>query len=86
MNSIVFDNQGRAWIGTEDGGLNIFDGETWQTFTKENSPLDSNWVYTIAFDQHGRALIVSGSGFQVVDGDNWERYSYTPYTSDIAID
>jgi streptogramin lyase len=77
---IVFDNQGRAWIGGD--GLYIFDGENWQIFTTDNSPLLYGGVHAITFDQQGRAWVASGQahgvghggGVSVFDGENWISY------------
>ena len=83
---IVIDNQGRAWIGTRGGGLNIFDGEVWQTFTTENSPLLGVKVDAIAFDRQDRAWIASTKGMNVFDGKNWTSYPNLSNVIDIAVD
>lgn len=49
VNSIAQDKRGFYWIGTENGGLQKFDGKTFQTFTKKNG-LPSNLVKSIVID------------------------------------
>ena len=94
VNCIVFDNQGRAWIGGD--GLYIFDGNAWQTFTTENSPLFYGGIRAIAFDQQGQAWIASGQphgvgyggGVSVFDGKDWTIYPdlIVGAFEDIAVD
>ena len=55
--AIAFDEQGRAWIGTYRDGVSVFDGDTWATYTTENSGLVADGVRVIAFDEQGRAWI-----------------------------
>jgi len=81
VSDIVFDNQGRAWIATEEG-VNIFDGKVWQTFNTENSLIIGNDIQTIAFDKQARAWIGTGDGISrqrgmsVFDGENWTSYEH----------
>lgn len=79
---IAFDNQGQAWIATYPryqamggiAGVNVFDGKNWQTYTPENSPLLSNEVNTIIFDNQNRAWIGTNDGISIFDGKAWENH------------
>ena len=40
------DRDGRLWFGTQDGGLSVYDGRSFRTFT-ERDGLPGNYVYAI---------------------------------------
>jgi len=67
--AIAFDPEGNPWVG--GWGLYVFDGETWTTYTIDNSKLIHNSVRSIAFDREGKAWIGTGGGIQVIDGETW---------------
>ena len=46
---IAIDAQGRKWFGT-DKGVNVFDGDTWTTYNRDNSGLVSNKINAIAIE------------------------------------
>lgn len=69
--AVAFDAQGRAWVGTGDSGVSVFDGETWTTYNTANSGLAGNHVIAIAFDTAGRAWISTWDGVSVFDGETW---------------
>ncbi|MFQ5923552.1 MAG: two-component regulator propeller domain-containing protein [Anaerolineales bacterium] len=91
VTEIARDGTGRIWVGAygpltgpvtpstpHPGGLTIYDTGSWTSFTSQNSPLATNVVYNIAFDQQGRAWIQTGDfrvpsrgGIQIYDGDSW---------------
>ena len=81
VTGIAFDNQGRAWIGaysydTQTGGVNIFDGENWETYTTENLPLLGKVLFpSIAIDKQNQVWIGTDQGITVFDGKNWNSYS-----------
>jgi len=49
IRAVLVDSRGNLWVGFL-GGISRFDGNTWTTFTMENSLLPSNSVYDIAED------------------------------------
>src|SRR6516165_9827897 len=62
VTSILQDKEGYIWIGTEDGGLNKYDGYNFTTYKFD--PLDPNslsqdLVYTIWEDKKGRFIWAS---------------------------
>jgi hypothetical protein len=67
INTIAFDEQGRAWVGTEHG-VSVFDWETWTTYAEGN-------VKTIAFDKQNRVWIGTERGVRVFDGRTWSTYT-----------
>ena len=68
VTGIAFDNQGRAWIGsysydTHTGGVNLFDGEKWETYTPENSSLLGKVLFpSIAIDKQKQVWIGTDKG------------------------
>jgi ligand-binding sensor domain-containing protein len=80
---VAVDHQDRLWVAAENG-LHCFNGETWQTFNKDNSGLTTNRVYCVAFDKNnvlwtccGKGLnnyYEMGDGLFRYDGNTWLRY------------
>lgn len=74
--TIEVDLEGRIWIGLRGGtdeyigGLIVADGELWEVYLEENSPLQGS-VHTIAFDKTNRAWIGTDNGIQIIDGSDW---------------
>lgn len=68
VNAIVVDGGNRKWIGTESGGLFVIspDGtEQYAVYNKDNSPLFSNNVMSLAIDDDkGIIYIVTDRGLQ----------------------
>src|SRR5215831_5935011 len=56
VTSILQDRKGYIWIGTEDGGLNKYDGYNFTTYKFDpfdSNSLSQNLVYTIWEDNEG---------------------------------
>jgi len=82
IEDIAIDDAGKIWIATWGGGINIVNGNEWQTLDMLNSPLASNYVHAIAFDRENQVWIGTSDGFHVLDGQNWK--TYTQKTSPIS--
>ena len=85
VSAIAFDNEDRAWIGTNNG-LSVFDGTTWRTYSeKEMGFIPQRFhVFTItclAVGSDGRMWVGTNSGLAVFDGTVWK--TYTPENSNI---
>lgn len=50
---------GKKWIGTGMGGLNIWDGVEWKVYDSVNSPMRSNMIEAIDFDSSGLAYLAT---------------------------
>ena len=85
---IQADNQGNLWdasslktsypFGSDPPGLRKFDGEKWTIYDTENSPLPTNHIAYVCFDQAGNLLVSTlpardAKGVVMkFDGQNWE--------------
>jgi hypothetical protein len=74
VRNLAFDANGRLWVGTYSDGVYILDANGWSQYTRENSGLSSNSIYSIVFDAAGRAWIGTEYGLNVLDGDTWSAY------------
>lgn len=67
---------GLACVGSFGLGVSCLnESGTWQSYTKENSPLGSNLVQAMAACPDHRIVIVHSSGLSVFDGQDWREYN-----------
>jgi hypothetical protein len=88
---IAFDEDGRAWLATNGGGIFVTDGSHWENFNTENSQIPGNLIRAIVLDEADRAW-VAADAVSVFDGNSWTSYSDEAAAvdweniSDIAVD
>lgn len=69
--SLWEDSQGFLWIGTEGGGVSVFDGEKFTTYTTEDG-LASNIIRVVFEDERGHLWFgTQGNGVSEFDGKNF---------------
>lgn len=71
--TLKVDRKGTKWIGTYGGGLTLFDGKTWKTYTVADG-LGDQWIYDVVFDGH-LAWIATWKGVSVFDGRTFKNYT-----------
>jgi len=71
--TLKVDRNGLKWIGTYGGGLTLYDGKTWKTYTVADG-LGDQWVYDIVFDGD-RTWIATWKGVSVFDGKRFRNYT-----------
>jgi len=71
--TIEVDRNGTKWIGSYGGGLTLYDGKTWKTYTVSDGLADQ-WVYDIVFDGD-KAWIATWKGVSVFDGKTFKNYT-----------
>jgi len=77
---ILEDREGYLWLGTEDGGVSRYDGQSFMTFTTENG-LAGNNITSIIEDREGYLWFgtggwsVEGSGVSRYDGQNFVTFT-----------
>ncbi len=78
ITALAFDKSGYLWVGTEKG-LTGFDGQTWKTYTTEDSS-GYNKINAIVTDEAnnlwaGTGELFNGNGVSHFDGQTWTTYS-----------
>jgi sugar lactone lactonase YvrE len=58
-----------------DGGISLFDGESWTHYTTSNSDLLSDDIWTMNIDSNDQLWISTYEGFNTFDGETWETIS-----------
>lgn len=71
--SLKVDAQGRVWAGTWGGGLSMFDGKTWKTFTYKDG-LPANHVFMLEIDRADRVWIGTSRGLARYDGSQFKTF------------
>jgi len=72
--TLVQDQRGSIWIGTNGGGLSRFNGRTFETFTVDDG-LPHNQINTLFIDSKGMLWIGAVNGFSKYDGHTFTNYS-----------
>jgi ligand-binding sensor domain-containing protein/serine phosphatase RsbU (regulator of sigma subunit) len=67
------DASGRLWIGTNQGGLAKYDGNTFENI-KETNGLANNVVFCINQNKEGLFYIGTGNGLSISDGKKFKNY------------
>ncbi|VAX32168.1 Sensor histidine kinase/response regulator [hydrothermal vent metagenome] len=65
---------GQYWFGTNNGGLSLFDGETFKNYLPSDGLADF-WVYGIDFAADGTAWIATWNGVSHFDGKQFTNYN-----------
>jgi ligand-binding sensor domain-containing protein len=69
--SIVIDRFNNKWIGSINGGLIIFDDNTFTSYNMNNSGIAGNRVFSIAIDDNNVKWIGTDNGLNRFDGVSW---------------
>lgn len=99
INNIVFDNNDRIWVGTQNGLGTSADGINWEHYTSANSTLQWDRIHGIAIEADNDVWVVTGEWGSILDGGvgyfngtDWTFYTSsnsnlpTQSLSDIAVD
>jgi ligand-binding sensor domain-containing protein/serine phosphatase RsbU (regulator of sigma subunit) len=70
---IFQDSRGYIWIGTQNGGINRYDGQHFVNYSKSNGLL-GNSVTDICEDKNGNLWIGTANGLNYFDGKNFKKY------------
>ncbi|MFQ5812711.1 MAG: M4 family metallopeptidase [Anaerolineae bacterium] len=93
VRALAIDDAGNLWVGT-NGGLSVFDGNTWATFHTGNSGLVSNDISALVIDSQGNKWIATYGGVSVVNDngtpfnqadDTWVTFTPTDGLAGSAI-
>ena len=73
VNNLVLDlhqdSDGKIWVGTA-AGLNIIDGENWDTYSKSNG-LPHKVIWDIGEDTNGNIWVATPKGISKYNGKDW---------------
>lgn len=64
VNAILQDQEGFMWLGTKDG-LNLYDGQEFRVFRKENSALGNNIITSLCEDREGYIWVGTDAGVYI---------------------
>ena len=67
-------DDGRLWIGTNDGGLSVFDGKSFRTFTTEHG-LNQNLIVALAEDRAGNLWAGTNNGAMKIPQGGFTTYT-----------
>ena len=70
VNSVVTDNNGHLWVGTEKSGIDYWDGKSWRTYTTQNG-LPSNEIFELIVDNDNNVWAGTWEGVAKFDGLAW---------------
>lgn len=80
----------RLWVAARypfwgEGGVGVFNGDTWTTHANVNSPMPSQWVHDIGFDGPVTWMATEG-GVVRLEGDDWTIFdrSNSPFPTNEA--
>lgn len=75
--SMLFNDDGTVWLGTEGGGLNLYDmkNRTVKTFTVQEG-LPSNDIYSLQRDDKKRLWVSTGKGIALIDSLRVSNLNY----------
>lgn len=82
IRSIVFDENGKPWIGTFQGGVTSIQDTGWLVYDMLNSPLPDNHIRAIDFDTAGHLWLGTIGGVATLQDTGWTFYnnSNAPFT------
>ncbi len=80
LNCVSVNSSNEVWIGTQDSGVNVFNGATWINFNRSNYGIagftGTNSISEIAFDKIGNTWLASSNGLLKYNGVNFTYYNY----------
>jgi ligand-binding sensor domain-containing protein len=71
--SIAVGDDGRVWAGTWGGGLSVFDGTSFKTYTRKDG-LPANHVFMLRKDGQGALWAGTSQGLAKFDGQAFTRF------------
>ena len=71
---MALDKDGHLWVGTYADGLAMRTGKKWVRYTRDNSPLPSDKIKSLAIDAAGRVWVGTEWGLAIIDGKDWQVY------------
>ena len=77
ITAMLFNDDHTVWLGTEGGGLNLYNLQTGEAITyTTHDGLPSNDVYSLQRDNQGRLWASTGKGIAIMDGEHISSLNY----------
>jgi len=73
--AVMADDRDRIWAGTWGGGVSLFDGDAWTSYTVQDG-LAGNVVYSMIQDAEGVYWFGTNGGLSRFDGNSWVTYGH----------
>jgi signal transduction histidine kinase/DNA-binding response OmpR family regulator/ligand-binding sensor domain-containing protein len=79
ISKLMVDAKNRLWIGTEGGGVNLFNttNNTFVRFDSGNSGLNNNFISNILESAYGYLILSTTQGLSILDFENRKTYNYS---------
>lgn len=75
ITAITSDLKGNIWVGTYNTGIFVYNGSTWEHYSKWNSNLTSDYITAIAIDANDNKWIGTNKGICFFNGTSWMTYN-----------
>lgn len=82
--SLLKDSRGCIWMGTQGGGLSVYNGLNFSNYGSKNG-LPSDFVHSLKEDAKGDVWIGTSKGLCVFDGIHFKEIT-SPFTNDFLIE
>ena len=71
INSILADENGHLWLGTDGDGVLFFDGADWQSYTSSNSGLPNDAIFELTKDLESNIWVGTADGVARYEDGDW---------------
>ena len=75
VRDLARDSRGQVWVATEGGGLGRFDGQTYVTYSPDNSDFPAMDVRTVLVDETERVWAGTDAGVAYFEDGTWVTYN-----------
>jgi len=82
--AVHVDSDDRVWAGTWGGGVSLYDGREWKSFTSAEG-LAGDIVYAIAQEPSGVLWFGTNAGISRFDGSEWQTYGHHEGLADLNV-
>lgn len=73
--AIDYDSQGRVWIGTNGGGISVYDNGSWSSHKTSNSNLINDVIKALYIDAQDNVWVGTPVGVSKYNGSSWTSFT-----------
>ncbi len=85
ITALAMDSKGRLYIGTHQGGLNVYDDNTWSNYTDNDIPDMGNSITALEVTSDNKCLIGTQKAFARLDIDSGLTDTYESLITDDGV-